>query len=328
MAFEIGNPGLATTVQDQGRTGHYNVGIPQSGSMDQYSAELGNALVGNTAREAVLECTYLGPALTTDSDAVIAVTGAPVEVKVNGEPRPQWSRLLLKAGDQLSFGVIQGGTRYYIAVQGGIDVPEVLGSRSTYSLGAIGGFKGRKLEAGDVVPVGAPLNGGRLPQAESVPDEFRPVFAKEQEVRIVLGLYDHRLTEEGLGNLLNEEWKVTPVADRMGLRYSGPGVKWKEREQPFGAGTDPSNIVDAGYAVGSIQIPGGTQPIILHRDAVSGGGYAMVGTVISADMDLVARAAPGTATRFAAVSLADALAARRDLADRRNKAWAALGANR
>ncbi|MDE8588397.1 biotin-dependent carboxyltransferase family protein [Arthrobacter sp. NQ4] len=328
MAFEIGNPGLATTVQDQGRTGHYNVGIPQSGSMDQYSAELGNALVGNTAREAVLECTYLGPVLTTDSDAVIAVTGAPVEVKVNGDPRPQWSRLLLKAGDQLSFGVIQGGTRYYIAVQGGIDVPEVLGSRSTYSLGAIGGFKGRKLEAGDVVPVGAPLNGGRLPQAESVPDEFRPVFAKEQEVRIVLGLYDHRLTEEGLGNLLNEEWKVTPVADRMGLRYSGPGVKWKEREQPFGAGSDPSNIVDAGYAVGSIQIPGGTQPIILHRDAVSGGGYAMVGTVISADMDLVARAAPGTATRFAAVSLADALAARRDLAERRTKAWAALGANR
>jgi len=328
MAFEIGNPGLATTVQDQGRTGHYNVGIPQSGSMDQYSAELGNALVGNTAREAVLECTYLGPVLTTDSDAVIAVTGAPVEVKVNGESRPQWARLQLKAGDQLSFGVIRGGTRYYIAVQGGIDVPEVLGSRSTYSLGAIGGFKGRKLEAGDVVPVGAPLNSGRLPQAESVPEEFRPVFAKEQEVRIVLGLYDHRLTDEGLGNLLNEEWKVTPVADRMGLRYSGPGVKWKEREQPFGAGSDPSNIVDAGYAVGSIQIPGGTQPIILHRDAVSGGGYAMVGTVISADMDLVARAAPGTATRFVAVSLADALEARRDLAERRNKAWAALGATR
>jgi biotin-dependent carboxylase-like uncharacterized protein len=328
MAFEIGNPGLATTVQDQGRTGHYNVGIPQSGSLDQYSAELGNALVGNTAREAVLECTYLGPVLTTDTNAVVAVTGAPVEVKVNGEPRPQWSRLLLKAGDQLSFGVIKGGTRYYIAVQGGIDVPEVLGSRSTYSLGGIGGFKGRKLEAGDVVPVGAPRNDGRLPPTEAVPEDFRPVYAKEQDVRIVLGLYDHRLTEEGLGNLLNEEWKVTPVADRMGLRYSGPGVTWKEREQPFGAGSDPSNIVDAGYAVGSIQIPGGTQPIILHRDAVSGGGYAMVGTVISADMDLVARAAPGTATRFVAVSLADALEARRDLAERRNKAWSALGASR
>ncbi|KRE79333.1 biotin-dependent carboxyltransferase family protein [Arthrobacter sp. Soil763] len=327
MAFDIKSPGLATTVQDQGRTGHYNVGIPQSGSMDQYSAELGNALVGNTAREAVLECTYLGPTLTTDQDAVVAVTGAPVEVKVNGQPRPQWTRLQLAAGDEVSFGVIQGGTRYYIAVQGGIDVPEVLGSRSTYSLGAIGGFQGRKLEAGDHVPVGTPLDGGALPAAEAVPEEFRPVFSKEQEVRIVLGLYDHRLTDEGLENLLNGEWKVTPVADRMGLRYSGPGVKWKEREQPFGAGSDPSNIVDAGYAVGSIQIPGGTQPIVLHRDAVSGGGYAMVGTVISADMDLVARAAPGTSTRFVAVSLEEALAARKELSERKKKAKAALGAS-
>jgi biotin-dependent carboxylase-like uncharacterized protein len=325
MAFDIKSPGLATTVQDQGRTGHYNVGIPQSGSLDQYSAELGNALVGNTAKEAALECTYLGPALTTDQDAVLAVTGAPVEVKVNGEPRPQWTRLQLKAGDELSFGVIQGGTRYYIAVQGGIDVPEVLGSRSTYSLGAIGGFHGRKLEAGDHIPVGSPLNSGAVPDADTVPEEFRPVFAKEQTVRIVLGLYDHRLTDEGLDNLLNGEWKVTPVADRMGLRYSGPGVKWKEREQPFGAGSDPSNIVDAGYAVGSIQIPGGTQPIILHRDAVSGGGYAMVGTVISADMDLVARAAPGTSTRFVAVSMDEALAARKDLAERKKNARAALG---
>lgn len=327
MAFDIKNPGLATTVQDQGRTGHYNVGIPQSGSMDQYSAELGNALVGNTAKEAVLECTYLGPVLTTDQGALIAVTGAPVEVKVNGTPRPEWTRLHLNAGDELSFGVIQGGTRYYIAVQGGLDVPEVLGSRSTYSLGTIGGFHGRKLEAGDQVPVGKPLNGGALPVADTVPEEFRPVFEKEQTVRIVLGLYDHLLTDEGLDNLLNGEWKLTPVADRMGLRYSGPGVKWKERKQPFGAGSDPSNIVDAGYAVGSIQIPGGTQPIILHRDAVSGGGYAMVGTVISADMDLVARAAPGTTTRFIAVSLAEALGARKDLAERTKNARAALGAN-
>lgn len=325
MAFDIKNPGLATTVQDQGRTGHYNVGIPQSGSMDQYSAELGNALVGNTAREAVLECTYLGPVLTTDQDAVIVVTGAPVNVKVNGESRPEWTRLQLNAGDELSFGVIQGGTRYYIAVQGGIDVPEVLGSRSTYSLGAIGGFNGRKLQAGDLVPVGSPLNAGKLPAADTVPEEFRPAFAKEQTVRIMLGLYDHLLTDEGLDNLLNGEWKLTPVADRMGLRYSGPGVKWKEREQPFGAGSDPSNIVDAGYAVGSIQIPGGTQPIILHRDAVSGGGYAMVATVISADMDLVARAAPGTATRFVAVSQDEALAARKELAERKNNARATLG---
>jgi biotin-dependent carboxylase-like uncharacterized protein len=296
--------------------------------MDQYSAELGNALVGNTANEAVLECTYLGPVLVTDRDAAVAVTGAPVDVKVNGESQPQWTRLQLRAGDELSFGVIQGGTRYYIAVQGGIDVPEVLGSRSTYSLGAIGGFHGRKLEAGDLVPVGIPSTGRELPDAAAIPEDFRPAYPREQTVRIVLGLYDHRLTEEGLDNLLTKEWKLTPVADRMGLRYSGPGVTWKEREQPFGAGSDPSNIVDAGYAVGSIQIPGGTQPIILHRDAVSGGGYAMVGTVISADMDLVGRATPGTVTSFAAVSLDEALVARKELSERKKKVWAALGLSR
>jgi biotin-dependent carboxylase-like uncharacterized protein len=326
--LEVKSPGLATTVQDRGRTGHYNVGIPQSGSMDQYSAELGNALVGNTGHEAVLECTYLGPVLATDRDAVVAVTGAPVEVKVNGTPVPQWTRLQLGAGDELGFGVIQGGTRYYIAVRGGIDVPEVLGSRSTYGLGAIGGFQGRKLEAGDLVPVGSPLADRQLPDVDSLPEDFQPTYAREQTVRVVLGLYDHRLTDEGLDNLLGKTWTLTPVADRMGLRYSGPGVTWKERQQPFGAGSDPSNIVDAGYAVGSIQIPGGTQPIVLHRDAVSGGGYAMVGTVISADMDLVGRAAPGTVTSFVAVSLDEALVARREHAERRAQAWAALGLER
>ncbi|WP_024819927.1 biotin-dependent carboxyltransferase family protein [Arthrobacter sp. 31Y] len=324
MAFDIKNPGLATTVQDQGRVGYYNVGIPQSGSMDQYSAELGNALVGNGPGDAVLECTYLGPVLATDADAIIAITGAPVDVKVNGETQPQWTRLQLSAGDELSFGVIRGGTRYYIAVQGGIDVPQVLGSRSTYNLGGIGGYKGRKLEAGDLVPVGTPR--GELPASQEVPESFRPSFDKAQSVRIVMGLYDHRLTDAGKDNLLNGEWKVTPVADRMGLRYSGPGVEWKEREQPFGAGSDPSNIVDAGYAVGSIQIPGGTQPIILHRDAVSGGGYAMVATVISADMDLVARAAPGTVTSFVAVSQDEAIVARKERAELKNKAWEAMGA--
>src|SRR3954465_13468504 len=182
MALEIKSPGLATTIQDRGRTGHYNVGIPQSGSMDQYSAELGNALVGNTGHEAVLECTYLGPVLATDRDAVVAVTGAPVEVKVNGTPVPQWTRLQLRAGDELGFGVIQGGTRYYIAVQGGIDVPEVLGSRSTYGLGAIGGFQGRKLEAGDLVPVGSPLADRELPDVDTLPEDFRPTYAREQTV--------------------------------------------------------------------------------------------------------------------------------------------------
>ncbi|RGE21982.1 biotin-dependent carboxyltransferase family protein [Leucobacter sp. wl10] len=308
MSLEILTPGLATTVQDRGRFGYYNVGIPQGGAMDQYSAALGNRLVGNTPDEAVLECTYLGPGLKTDSDAVVAVTGAPVEVLVNGEPAAQNARLELRAGDELSFGPLRGGARFYIAVAGGIDVPVALGSRSTYPIGRLGGVNGRAIQAGDVLPVGTPS--GALPQLDSLPEDLIPEYEREVSVRIMLGLYDHKLTDEGRSNLVEAEWTLTPVADRMGLRLDGPGAPWKEGEQPFGAGQDPSNIVDAGYAVGSIQIPGGTQPIILHRDAVSGGGYAQAGTVISADMDLVARLAPGSKVRFVPVTMEEALAAR------------------
>ena len=320
MAFDVLEPGLSTTAQDQGRIGYYKFGLPQGGSMDQYSATLANRLVGNTVSDAVLECTYIGPKLVSTTNAVIAVTGAPVDVFVNGQLVPEYERIELLAGDELKFGVIKGGTKYFIAVHGGIDVPEVLGSRSTYPIGAIGGVDGRALVAGDVVPVGVGSDNG-LPVVTSIPVDDRPVFSKDVEVRVMLGLYDHNLSAKGLDSLLNSEWTLTPVADRMGLRYSGPGVEWKDREQPFGAGQDPSNIVDAGYAVGSIQIPGGTQPIILHRDAVSGGGYAMVATVISADMDLVARCAPGTKTRFVAVNMEEALAARQENNARAARIW-------
>jgi allophanate hydrolase subunit 2 len=129
---------------------------------------------------------------------------------------------------------------------------------------------------------------------------------------VVLGLYDYRLTDQGLATLLDTTWVLTPVADRIGFRYSGGRLEWREREQPFGAGSDLSNIVDAGYPLGSIQVPGGVEPIILHRDAVSGGGYAMVATVISADLDRVGQSAPGARTRFRPVSLEEALAARRE----------------
>src|SRR5690606_39104181 len=131
----------------------------------------------------------------------------------------------------------------------GIAVPEVLGSRSTYAIGRLGGLHGRKLEAGDTVPVGEPT--GLLPEVEEIPERLRPVLGRSLELRIVWGLYDHLLTDEGRRRLVEEQWRLTPVADRMGLRFEGPGVEWIERRQPFGAGSDPSNIVDAGYAVGS-----------------------------------------------------------------------------
>ncbi|WP_053387547.1 biotin-dependent carboxyltransferase family protein [Leucobacter japonicus] len=320
MSLEILTPGLATTVQDRGRFGYYRFGIPQGGAMDQYSAALANRLVGNGPDDALLECTYLGPKIRVDAHTVLAITGAPVDVLVNGEPVAEYERVELGAGDELSFGVIRGGAKFFIAVAGGIDVPEVLGSRSTYPIGKMGGFEGRALQAGDVVPVGAAPTSA-LPRLDAVPEAWRPSFEREVAVRIMFGLYDHKLTDEGRSNLTDEEWTLTPVADRMGLRFDGPGAPWKQEEQPFGAGQDPSNITDAGYAVGSIQIPGGTQPIVLHCDAVSGGGYAQAGTVISADMDLFARMAPGTRVRFVPVSMDEALAARAERSARFAEIW-------
>lgn len=321
--LEVVQAGLQTTVQDEGRQGYYSLGFPQGGSMDQESARLANALVGNPASAAVLECTYIGPVLRATVPVIVAVAGAPVPVLVNGEPRDEWSRLALDKGDTLSFGVLGAGTKFWIAVRGGIDVPVVLGSRSTYVIGAIGGVDGRAAAAGDKLPVGAPSQ--PLPPEATLAPRYRPAFERTLAVRVVLGLYHHLLTEEGVRRLVEEEWTLTPMADRMGLRFDGPGAEWREREQPFGAGQDPSNIVDAGYAVGSIQIPGGTQPIVLHRDAVSGGGYAMAATVISADMDLLARAAPGVKTRFVPVTMEEALEARGERARRITAALAALG---
>ncbi|MBN9629264.1 MAG: biotin-dependent carboxyltransferase [Actinobacteria bacterium] len=326
MSLEVIEPGLSTTVQDLGRPGHYHLGFPLGGSMDQESALLANALVGNTPDAAVLECTYIGPRLRAINSVAVAVTGAPVDVKLNGADVPQWHRLQLSPGDELSFGLIKAGMTFSIAVRGGVDVPISLGSRSTYSIGRIGGVEGRAIAVGDLIPVGRATM--ELPRGASVPSKDRPRFEPRQDLRVVLGLYDHLLTSEGLRRLLESDWTLTPNANRMGLRLQGPGVEWQPRVPPFGAGQDPSNIVDAGYAMGSIQIPGGTQPIVLHRDAVSGGGYAMVATVISADLDLLARARPGDAIHFSRVSLTDALVVRAHRSQRINKIASNLHSSR
>lgn len=309
MPIEVRKPGLSTTVQDRGREGYYHVGVPPSGALDQFSLAAANLLVGNPAGGAVLECAYMGPELAFAEDAVVAVTGAELEPRVDGEPQPRWSAFAVPARGVLSFGHLRAGARAYVAVAGGIDIPETLGSRSTYALGALGGLDGRPLQAGDTLPVGPE---GRGEPGRELPEELWPALATELEVRVVMGLYDHLLTDAGRETFLQSTWTLTPVADRVGFRYKGDGLEMVRREQPFGAGSDPSNIVDAPYPIGSIQVPGGVEPIVLHRDAVSGGGYAMIATVISADMDTVAQSSPGSHTRFVPVDLDAALHARRE----------------
>jgi biotin-dependent carboxylase-like uncharacterized protein len=321
VPIEVVKPGLSTTVQDHGRVGYYNVGIPPSGALDQFSLLAANLLVGNGAEAAGLECAYMGPELRFTEPAVVAVTGGELEPRVNGEPRPSWSSFAVQAGDVLTFGHIRRGARMYLAVAGGIDEPMMLGSRSTYALGALGGHQGRPLAEGDGLAIGPAASGDA---GRSVPEELRPAMPTELEIRVVMGLYDHLLTDTGRRTFLETTWTLTPVADRVGFRYKGDELEMVKRTQPFGAGSDPSNIVDSPYPIGSIQVPGGVEPIVLHRDAVSGGGYAMIATVISADMDTVAQSAPGSKTRFVPVDLEAALAARRERSARQGRLEEAL----
>lgn len=322
MALSVLKPGLVTTVQDTGRPGYYNVGIPPSGSLDQYSSLAANLLVGNAEDAAVLECTYMGPELRFDRPATVAVTGADLPPRLGGEPRPAWESFAVEAGNVLSFDFLRSGARAYIAVSGGFDVPVMLGSRSTYALGALGGVGGRALAAGDELPIG---DAERAAPGRSVPEALRSTHPKHRDIRVMMGLYDHRLTDAGRRAFLDAGWRLTTLADRTGFRYRGGALEFRERVAPFGAGSDPSNIVDAPYPIGSIQIPGGVEPIVLHRDAVSGGGYVMVATVISADMDDVAQSAPNSTARFVEVDLDGALGARRRRAARLDALREAVG---
>ncbi|OCP15958.1 MULTISPECIES: biotin-dependent carboxyltransferase family protein [unclassified Ensifer] len=308
MAIKVLHHGLATTVQDLGRPGYFHLGIPLGGAMDRFAMRAANLLVGNDEGAGGLEAVFLGPKLEFTEDTVVAVTGADMPAKVDGVEQAGWTAFPVRAGQTLTFDFLKAGARIYIAVAGGIDVPLALGSRSTYPIGALGGYKGRPLAAGDELPVGAGNGSG---EGRSVGAQLRRLPAAPAALRVLPGLYWDRLADEAKQSFFADEWKVAPEADRMGYRFrGGRKLSFIEREQPFGAGSDPSNIVDSCYPYGSIQVPGGTEPIILHRDAVSGGGYFMLGTVISADMDLIGQMQPHTPTRFVEVTMDEALAAR------------------
>ena len=309
MQINVLSPGLATTIQDLGRPGYYHLGIPISGAMDRYALRCANLLVGNDEAAAGLEAVFIGPELEFDQDTVVAVTGADMTPRVDGEEREPWTSLEIKKGQKLSFDFLKSGARIYIAVAGGLQTPVMLGSRSTYVIGSLGGVEGRAVQAGDLIPIGE----SKAPIGRTIPPDLRRLPGNPVELRVLTGLYWHRLVEDSKSSFFEDTWKVAPECDRMGYRFrGGRSMNFVEREQPFGAGSDPSNITDACYPYGSFQAPGGTEPIILHRDAVSGGGYLMLGTVIAADMDLIGQMQPHTPTRFVEVDMDTALQARQE----------------
>lgn len=311
MPINVITSGILTTIQDLGRPGYYHLGIPMGGAMDRLALRAANLLVGNREDAAGLEAVFVGPELEFTEDATVAVCGAELPPKIDGEEQPTWTALAVKKGQVLSFDFLKAGARAYIAVSGGIDTPTYLGSRSTYAIGALGGIDGRAVQPGDSLPIGTPIVKAR--HGRAVAQELRRLPDAPAKLRVLPGLYWHRLTEAAQRSFFEDTWKVANEADRMGYRFQGGRpLEFVPREQPFSAGSDPSNITDACYPYGSVQVPSGQEPIVLHRDAVSGGGYFMLGTVISADMDLIGQLQPNTQTQFVKVDMETALDARKE----------------
>ena len=290
-------PGLLTTVQDLGRRGFQKYGVPVCGALDAVSMRIANILVGNPETLAGLEITFAAPELVFDRDADIALVGADFAPVVNGAEARAWESVRVPAGAVVSFRAPADGLRAWLAVDGGIDVPIVMGSRSTDLKGGFGGHKGRALREGDILPLGHPPHPNSVAPAR-LPSEIsrQPTYGQSFEIRAVLGPQNDRFSDAGIAAFLQSEYAVSPDADRTGYRLDGPAI---ER-------ADGAAIISDGTALGSVQVPGAGTPIILLADRGTTGGYAKIATVISPDIGLLAQAMPGAKIRFRAVSESEA----------------------
>ena len=303
-------PGMGTTVQDYpGRTGYWQIGVPPSGPMDDLSFRLGNVAVGNAEGAAGFEAVMAGPALRFDEPTYVCVTGAPTTVTVDGAVVPQWRPVRVPAGGVLDVGAVSGpGLRVYVLIAGGIDVPEYLGSASTFTLGRFGGLDGRTLCEGDVLALGdTPTSTPTAVPAGSV-----PALSQRWELAVTEGPHGapEFFTRADIDALYRTDYEVHFNSDRTGVRLIGPRPDWA-RPDGGEAGLHPSNIHDNAYSIGALDFTGDT-PILLGPDGPSLGGFVCPVTVVAADRWKLGQLAPGNTVRFVPVR-ADRAASRRDL---------------
>ncbi len=295
-------PGLHTTVQDLGRIGWQAQGVPVSGALDGFALRLGNALVGNPPGTAALEMLYSGATFEVAANSArVAVAGVGMGLTIGGERGravAAWRSVTLARGEVLRIVLGPESVCGYLAVEGGVAVPPVLGSASTYARAGLGGFEGRALRQGDLVPLAT----GRAPQRPERRLRMPSPAASDQPIRIVLGPQQEYFTDDAVAVLFNAEFRVSKSADRMGMRLDGPRLGHRR-------GWD---IVSDAIATGAIQVPGSGQPILLLADHQTTGGYPKIATVVSADLPLVGRRRPGDLLRFAAVTVEEAEQLARD----------------
>lgn len=296
MSVTVLNPGLLTTVQDAGRIGYQQFGVPVSGAVDSRAVAVANILVGNPDDEAVLECTMMGPQLRFDADSCIAITGGDLQPVLDGQPVKNYAAIAVSAGQVLRFKGPKAGCRAYIAFAGGLDIPVVMGSRSTYMKGKIGGVEGRKLQKGDVISFRA--HKAQLPNMPRrfITPEFipRPVYT----LRVIMGPQDDAFTPAGMDTFLNETYTVTPEFDRMGCRLEGAEI----------AHVSGGDIISDGISFGAIQVPSSGKPIIMLADRQTTGGYTKIANVITVDFRLLAQLKAGDKVRFEKISVQQAQA--------------------
>jgi len=315
-ALEVLEPGTYTTVQDYpGREGYWDIGVPPSGPMDDYAFRLANRIVGNHEAAAGLEFTLQGAALRFHGEAVIALTGAPMPALLDGEALAYGMPVSVRAGQTLKLGRVASGCRAYLAVRGGLDVPDYLGSKSTFVLGQFGGHAGRTLRVGDLLAVSQPLRACTTPapihEPAGAPAELLPTYGSEWQIGVLDGPHGAPdfFEPEAIEMLLATAWEVHYNSNRLGVRLNGPKPSWA-RSDGGEAGLHPSNIHDTEYAIGSINFTG-DMPVILTRDGPSLGGFVCPVTIAKAELWKVGQLKPGDRIRFRRMSFSEALALER-----------------
>ena len=305
-AIDVIEPGTQTTVQDYpGRSGYWHVGVPPSGPMDALAFRIANRLVGNLDSVAGLEIAVTGPTLRFASDVVIALTGADFGARLDGTRVPLWRSILVSAGSTLEMTTAQGpGSRAYLAVSGGLDVPEYLESCSTFILGGFGGHAGRVLRAGDVIEIAE--HGPPYRLAKEAPSELIPQYTKEWEIGVLYGPHGAPdfFTPQDIEMFFSTAWKVHHHSDRTGIRLIGPKPAWA-RPDGGEAGLHPSNIHDNAYAIGTVDFTG-DMPVILGPDGPSLGGFVCPATIVQAELWKMGQLKPGDLVRFRAISRSQA----------------------
>lgn len=311
---EVLQPGTFSSIQDfPGRLGYWDIGVPPSGPMDDFAFRLANRIVGNHAAAAGLEFTLQGPTLRFHSDALIALTGADCPADLDGEPVSYWQPVKVTAGQTLTLGRAHSGCRTYLAVRNGFDVPEYLGSRSTFSLGQFGGHAGRTLRVADMLPISQPqLPACTTPAPVSEPQALEhalvPHYGSEWRIGVLYGPHGAPdfFTQAAIDEFFASDWQVHYNSNRLGVRLVGPKPSWT-RANGGEAGLHPSNVHDCEYAIGAVNFTGDF-PVILTHDGPSLGGFVCPVTIAKAELWKVGQVKPGDRIRFHPISADEAVA--------------------